>query len=129
MAIQSLMHLPAGTQSTPFHIMQETYAYAKTLLDVATSNPDGKPKALLVGGGIANFTDVAATFKGIIQVTLEVALYHSCRHADHSVCLSCTRLEAKYSSIVADQMKGKDKQASQCACKRLLPKHSCMCRQ
>lgn len=48
--------------------MQETYAYAKTLLDVATANPDGRTRALLVGGGIANFTDVAATFKGIIQV-------------------------------------------------------------
>jgi hypothetical protein len=49
--------------------MQETYAYAKTLLDVATANPDGRTRALLVGGGIANFTDVAATFKGIIQVS------------------------------------------------------------
>ena len=48
--------------------MQETYAYAKTLLDCATANPDGRPRALLVGGGIANFTDVAATFKGIIKV-------------------------------------------------------------
>lgn len=46
----------------------ETYAYAKTLLDCATANPDGRKRALLVGGGIANFTDVAATFKGIISV-------------------------------------------------------------
>ncbi|CAK0761088.1 ATP-citrate synthase alpha chain protein 2 [Coccomyxa viridis] len=52
---------------------QETYAYAKTLLDVATSNADGRTKALLVGGGIANFTDVAATFKGIIQAMKEKA--------------------------------------------------------
>lgn len=63
--------------------VQETYAYAKTLLDVATSNPDGKTRALLVGGGIANFTDVAATFKGIIQVCnstqlLYFAPAHSC---------------------------------------------------
>ena len=43
---------------------QETYAYAKTLLDVATASADGRPRALLVGGGIANFTDVAATFQG-----------------------------------------------------------------
>ena len=50
-------------------MLQETYAYAKTLLDVATSNADGRTRALLVGGGIANFTDVAATFKGIIQVS------------------------------------------------------------
>ena len=47
---------------------QETYQYAKTLLDCATANVDGRARALVVGGGIANFTDVAATFKGIIQV-------------------------------------------------------------
>lgn len=46
----------------------ETYAYAKTLIDCATANADGSDRALVVGGGIANFTDVAATFKGIIQV-------------------------------------------------------------
>ena len=46
----------------------ETYQYARTLLGCATSNADGGNRALLVGGGIANFTDVAATFKGIIQV-------------------------------------------------------------
>ncbi|EIE24609.1 ATP-citrate lyase subunit A [Coccomyxa subellipsoidea C-169] len=51
----------------------ETYAYAKTLLDVATSSADGRARALLVGGGIANFTDVAATFKGIIQAMREKA--------------------------------------------------------
>jgi lauroyl/myristoyl acyltransferase len=54
-------------------VAQETYAYAKTLLDVATTNADGRPRALLVGGGIANFTDVAATFKGIIQVCVHSA--------------------------------------------------------
>ncbi len=31
---------------------------------------DGRGRALIVGGGIANFTNVAATFKGIIQVGL-----------------------------------------------------------
>ena len=47
----------------------ETYQYARTLLDCATSNAEGGGnRALLVGGGIANFTDVAATFKGIIKV-------------------------------------------------------------
>jgi len=46
-----------------------TYEYAKTLLDLMTRKPDpqGRPKFLLVGGGIANFTDVAKTFTGIIQ--------------------------------------------------------------
>ena len=46
---------------------EETYLYAKTILDLATRNPDGKPRALIIGGGIANFTDVAKTFKGIIH--------------------------------------------------------------
>ena len=41
--------------------------YAKALLDCATAGADGRGRALLVGGGIANFTDVAATFKGIIK--------------------------------------------------------------
>lgn len=51
--------------------MQETYQYARTLLSCATSNVDGRKRALLVGGGIANFTDVAATFKGIIRAITE----------------------------------------------------------
>jgi ATP citrate (pro-S)-lyase len=51
----------------------ETYAYAKTVLECATANPDGRGRALLIGGGIANFTDVAATFKGIIQAIREQA--------------------------------------------------------
>jgi ATP-citrate lyase beta-subunit len=44
-----------------------TYEYAKTILDLMTREkaPKGKPKFLLVGGGIANFTDVAKTFTGI----------------------------------------------------------------
>lgn len=46
----------------------ETYLYAKTMIDCVTANADREGRALLVGGGIANFTDVAATFKGIIQV-------------------------------------------------------------
>lgn len=50
---------------------QETYLYAKTLLGCATSNADGRGRALLIGGGIANFTDVAATFKGIIKAIRE----------------------------------------------------------
>jgi ATP citrate (pro-S)-lyase len=37
----------------------------------ATADPDGRKRALLIGGGIANFTDVAATFNGIIQALRE----------------------------------------------------------
>ena len=46
-----------------------TYEYTKTVLDLMTREPDpqGREKYLLIGGGIANFTDVAKTFTGIIQ--------------------------------------------------------------
>jgi ATP-citrate lyase beta-subunit len=50
-----------------------TYEYTKTVLDLMTRKPaaGGKPKFLIVGGGIANFTDVAKTFTGIIQALEE----------------------------------------------------------
>jgi len=52
-----------------------TYEYAKTLIDLMTREPDprGRSKILLIGGGIANFTDVAKTFTGIIQALDEAA--------------------------------------------------------
>jgi len=40
-------------------------------LQCATANPDGQKRALVIGGGIANFTDVAATFSGIIRALRE----------------------------------------------------------
>jgi ATP-citrate lyase beta-subunit len=45
----------------------ETYQYAKTILDLMTREKDPRGKILLIGGGIANFTDVAKTFTGIIK--------------------------------------------------------------
>ncbi len=47
----------------------ETKFYADTLIDLMTRtpDPDGKDKILIIGGAIANFTDVAKTFTGIIQ--------------------------------------------------------------
>ncbi len=48
-----------------------TYLYAKTILDLMTRKPNPKGKFLLIGGGIANFTDVASTFKGIIRALQE----------------------------------------------------------
>ncbi|CAF4610942.1 unnamed protein product, partial [Rotaria magnacalcarata] len=49
----------------------QTYEYAKTILSlmVKEKNPDGK--TLIIGGGIANFTNVAATFKGIVKALRE----------------------------------------------------------
>lgn len=48
-----------------------TYLYAKTILDLMTREVNPKGKFLLIGGGIANFTDVANTFKGIIKALKE----------------------------------------------------------
>jgi ATP-citrate lyase beta-subunit len=47
----------------------ETKFYAETLLDLMTREKDaqGREKVLIIGGAIANFTDVAKTFTGIIQ--------------------------------------------------------------
>lgn len=50
---------------------EEVLQYARVVIDCATANPDGCKRALLIGGGIANFTDVAATFNGIIRALRE----------------------------------------------------------
>lgn len=46
----------------------ETQFYAETILDLMTRTKDaqGRDKVLVIGGAIANFTDVAKTFTGII---------------------------------------------------------------
>ncbi|MFH1588678.1 MAG: ATP citrate lyase citrate-binding domain-containing protein [Candidatus Diapherotrites archaeon] len=51
----------------------ETFEYAKTLLDLMTRKKHSKGKVLLIGGGIANFTDVAKTFTGIIMALQKYA--------------------------------------------------------
>ncbi|KAJ1417202.1 Succinyl-CoA synthetase-like [Sesbania bispinosa] len=50
---------------------EEVLQYARVVIDCATADPDGRKRALLIGGGIANFTDVAATFSGIIRALKE----------------------------------------------------------
>ena len=45
--------------------LQETYDYARTIFSLMTRHKDPRGKILIIGGGIANFTDVAATFTGI----------------------------------------------------------------
>ncbi|KAH1195808.1 ATP-citrate synthase alpha chain protein 3 [Glycine max] len=47
---------------------EEVLQYARVC---ATADPDGRKRALLIGGGIANFTDVAATFSRIIRALKE----------------------------------------------------------
>ncbi|MDP2872824.1 MAG: ATP citrate lyase citrate-binding domain-containing protein [Bacillota bacterium] len=56
----------------------ETYEYTRIVLDLLTrgsgaDGPGGDGKCLIIGGGIANFTDVAATFAGIIRALREFA--------------------------------------------------------
>ncbi|CAL5338024.1 unnamed protein product [Camellia sinensis] len=50
---------------------EEVLQYARVVIDCATANPDGRKRVLLIGGGIANFTDVAVTFNGIIRALRE----------------------------------------------------------
>ena len=53
----------------------ETKFYADTIFDLMTrfKDPKGRDKILVIGGAIANFTDVAKTFTGIIQSLEEYA--------------------------------------------------------
>uniref|UniRef100_A0A8P4JWC0 ATP-citrate synthase n=1 Tax=Dicentrarchus labrax TaxID=13489 RepID=A0A8P4JWC0_DICLA len=46
---------------------QQTYDYAKTILSLMTREKHSQGKVLIIGGSIANFTNVAATFKGIVR--------------------------------------------------------------
>lgn len=45
----------------------ETQFYAETVFDLMTRHDDPRGKILIIGGAIANFTDVAKTFTGIIR--------------------------------------------------------------
>lgn len=50
-----------------------TYEYAKTILKLmCTGEKRADGKILLIGGGIANFTNVAETFKGIVRALTEM---------------------------------------------------------
>jgi ATP citrate (pro-S)-lyase len=52
----------------------QTFHYARTVFDLmlrARQHPEGK--VLFIGGGIANFTNVASTFKGVIRALRDVA--------------------------------------------------------
>lgn len=53
----------------------ETQHYAETILDLMTreADPKGRRKILIIGGAIANFTDIAKTFTGIIAALTNYA--------------------------------------------------------
>lgn len=50
---------------------EETYQYTKTILQLMTKEPHPQGKVLIIGGAIANFTDVEKTFTGIIRALRE----------------------------------------------------------
>lgn len=45
----------------------DTYAYTKIIIDAMLGSKVAKKKALILAGGVANFTDVAVTFRGVIR--------------------------------------------------------------
>lgn len=52
----------------------QTFHYARTVLDLMLRSPiHPEGKVLFIGGGIANFTNVASTFKGVIRALREFA--------------------------------------------------------
>ena len=46
---------------------EHTFEYAKTLIGLMTRERHPQGKIFIIGGSIANFTDVAATFSGLIK--------------------------------------------------------------
>ena len=50
---------------------EETYIYTKNLLSLLISSKS-KDKVLIIGGGVANFTDIRITFNGVIKALSEV---------------------------------------------------------
>ncbi|KAG5437481.1 hypothetical protein PCANB_000909 [Pneumocystis canis] len=71
----------------------QTYEYTRTIFDLMTRgplHPDGK--YLFIGGGIANFTNVSSTFKGVIRAMRD---YASAFHA-HKVQIWVRRAGPNY---------------------------------
>ncbi|XP_019875306.1 ATP-citrate synthase isoform X1 [Aethina tumida] len=71
---------------------QQTYEYAKTILSLMTQEKHPQGKVLITGGGIANFTNVAATFRGIITALVEFRE----RLVDHKISIFVRRAGPNY---------------------------------
>ncbi|OQR79781.1 ATP-citrate synthase-like [Tropilaelaps mercedesae] len=70
----------------------QTYEYAKTILGLLCAHYHPRGKVLIIGGGIANFTNVAATFKGIVKALQEFRE----RLVDHKVSIFVRRAGPNY---------------------------------
>jgi ATP citrate (pro-S)-lyase len=71
---------------------QQTYEYAKTILNLMTQTKHPEGKVLITGGGIANFTNVAATFSGIITALRE----YQQKLIDHKISIFVRRAGPNY---------------------------------
>ncbi|KAG8235731.1 hypothetical protein J437_LFUL016366, partial [Ladona fulva] len=71
---------------------QQTYEYAKTILSLMTHEKHPEGKVLIIGGGIANFTNVAATFKGIVTALQEFQP----KLVEHSISIFVRRAGPNY---------------------------------
>lgn len=71
---------------------QQTYEYAKTILSLMTKEKHPEGKFLIIGGGIANFTNVAATFKGIVRALREFQT----KLQDHGISIFVRRAGPNY---------------------------------
>lgn len=75
--LDALVDLDAGKEIANYGeysgnpTVEESYNYAKTILDLMTRERNPKGKILLIGGAIANFTDVEKTFMGITTALVE----------------------------------------------------------
>ena len=49
---------------------EETYLYTKQIISLLKKSR-AKKKVLIIGGGVANFTDIRVTFKGVLQALTE----------------------------------------------------------
>ena len=85
----------------------ETRFYAETVLDLMTryKDPKGRNKILIIGGAIANFTDVAKTFTGIIQA-FEV---HADRMKEHNTKIYVRRGGPNYEKGLKDIKEAADR--------------------
>lgn len=71
---------------------QQTYEYAKTILSLMTQEKHPEGKVLITGGGIANFTNVAATFKGIVTALTE----YQTKILEHNITIYVRRAGPNY---------------------------------
>jgi ATP citrate (pro-S)-lyase len=55
--------------------MERTFEYAKTLINLMTREKEPGGKIFIIGGSIANSTDVAATNTGLIKPSMPIKMF------------------------------------------------------